>query len=194
MHLVVWLTVEHDRVMSRTCVTRAPSAQDVPLEAVSPDDGPAQLRKAFGCAPSSVAVIAGAADAAQVSGMLVSSLMPVSLDPPLLSICVQAGSQTWARLSDCDHLGVSVLDDTCESLCDQLVRPSAERFVGVDHRATDRGAVLLPDAGAWFECSIHDEVSAGDHTIVLLRIEQLGASPEARPLVFHGSRYRRLVA
>jgi flavin reductase (DIM6/NTAB) family NADH-FMN oxidoreductase RutF len=177
--------------MSPTARTAPRSHLD--LEPVSDDDGASQLRQAFGCAPSSVAVVASTTDE-QATGMLVSSLVPVSLDPPLLSDRQQRGSRTWERLRDADRLGVSVLDDTCERLCAQLVRPATERFSSVDHVATDNGAVLLPDAGAWFECSVHDEVSAGDHTIVLLRIEQLGASPEARPLVFHGSRYRRLVA
>jgi flavin reductase (DIM6/NTAB) family NADH-FMN oxidoreductase RutF len=167
---------------------------DLDLEPVSDDDGPAQLRQAFGCAPSSVAVVAGARPGEQAAGMLVSSLVPVSLDPPLLSICVQRGSKTWDGLRGAERLGISVLDDTCERLCAQLVRPAAERFSSVDHVATDDGAVLLPDAGAWFVCSVHDQVAAGDHLIVLLRVERLSARPDTRPLVFHGSRYRRLVA
>jgi flavin reductase (DIM6/NTAB) family NADH-FMN oxidoreductase RutF len=178
--------------MSSTARTAPRSHLD--LEPVSDNEGPTQLRQAFGCAPSSVAVVAASTPDGQATGMLVSSLVPVSLDPPLLSICVQRGSGTWDRLGDADRLGISVLDDTCERLCAQLVRPATERFSSVDHVATDDGAVLLPDAGAWFVCSVHDRVDAGDHLIILLRVERLSARPETTPLVFHGSRYRRLVA
>jgi flavin reductase (DIM6/NTAB) family NADH-FMN oxidoreductase RutF len=180
--------------MSSTAPTAPRSHRD--LEPVSDDEGPTQLRQAFGCAPSSVAVVAASTPDGEATGMLVSSLVPVSLDPPLLSICVQRGSRTWDRLDDddADRLGISVLDDTCERLCAQLVRPATERFSSVDHVATDDGAVLLPDAGAWFVCSVHDRVDAGDHLIILLRVERLSARPETTPLVFHGSRYRRLVA
>ena len=49
----------------------------------------------------------------------------------------------------------------------------------------------LCEASAWFDCSVEQEIPAGDHDIVLLRVHDLGAS-EALPLVFHGSTYRQL--
>ena len=61
-------------------------------------------------------------------------------------------------------------------------------------RATADGAVLLEGASAWLDCGIEREISVGDHDLVLLRVHALDDDPGVPPLVFHGSRYRRLSA
>ena len=126
--------------------------------------------------------------------MLASSLTSVSLDPPLLLVCVMDGSRSWARLLAVQRLGISVLGGGQIELCQLLASRSEQRLAGVDITVTPQGAVLLPGATAWFDCSIHDLMRAGDHTIVLLRIEALHARPDERPLVFHASAYHRLTA
>jgi flavin reductase (DIM6/NTAB) family NADH-FMN oxidoreductase RutF len=52
--------------------------------------------------------------------------------------------------------------------------------------------VFLEGSSAWLECSVHLEVSVGDHIVVMLRVHELDADPAVAPLVFHGSRYRQL--
>ncbi|MGY1983510.1 flavin reductase family protein [Nocardia gipuzkoensis] len=163
------------------------------LAALSSADDPAQLRRAFGCFPSGVAAVCADIDP-QPTGILVSSLTSVSLAPPLLSICIQHGSRTWGSLRTADHLGISILGDTHEALCRQFSAPAPDRLAGVEFTRTARGAVLLPETTAWFVCSPYDELPAGDHTIVLLRIEKLLAQPAFTPLIFHGSRFHRMTA
>lgn len=159
----------------------------------TPAGDPAQLRQAFGCFPSGVTAVC-ADSATGPAGMLVSSFTSVSLDPPLVSICIMDTSRTWSLLRDAPRLGISVLAQDHHELCQRFALPPAQRFVGVALTVTPEGAVLLPRATAWLDCAIHREVPAGDHTIVLLRIEALDARPATPPLVFHGSRYHRLVA
>lgn len=79
-----------------------------------------------------------------------------------------------------------------EQVSRQLSAKGVDRFAGFDWRTEPSGAVLLSDAAAWLDTSVHREVEAGDHTLVLLRIHALEAYPHRAPLVFHGSRYRRL--
>jgi flavin reductase (DIM6/NTAB) family NADH-FMN oxidoreductase RutF len=62
----------------------------------------------------------------------------------------------------------------------------------VPWRATVDGAVLLDGAGGWLETSIDQQVRAGDHDIVVLRVHDLDADHTISPLVFHASRFRRL--
>ncbi|WP_045824600.1 flavin reductase family protein [Williamsia herbipolensis] len=161
------------------------------MDATATESTSSALRRAFGCFPSGVAAICADVEP-QATGMLVSSLTSVSLDPPLLSLCVQNGSRTWSGLRTATHVGVSVLGDTHEQVCAQFAGTSAERLRGVDTRRTDQGAILLTDAAATFICSVCDEIPAGDHSIVILRIETFDTAPESAPLVFHRSRYRRL--
>jgi flavin reductase (DIM6/NTAB) family NADH-FMN oxidoreductase RutF len=58
--------------------------------------------------------------------------------------------------------------------------------------ATGSGAVLVEGASLWLDCEVHDELPAGDHEIVLLRITAVHPRPEVPPLVFHGSRFTAL--
>ena len=66
-----------------------------------------------------------------------------------------------------------------------------DRFAGTDWVADD-GAVFVHGATLWLSCTIHTEVPAGDHDIVLLHVHGIRADTTAAPLVFHGSRFRRL--
>jgi flavin reductase (DIM6/NTAB) family NADH-FMN oxidoreductase RutF len=125
--------------------------------------------------------------------MLVSSFTSVSLDPPLASICVMETSRSWSSLRHAPRLGISILGDGHQELCRQFSSPQ-DRFNGIDFTTTADGAVLLPEASAWLDCAIHDEITAGDHTIVLLGIEGLAAHTTAGPLVFCQSSYHRLSA
>ncbi|MEO0962195.1 MAG: flavin reductase family protein, partial [Pseudomonadota bacterium] len=127
-------------------------------------------------------------------GLLVSSFTSVSLDPPLVSICIMKGSHRWSLLQMAERLGVSFLGDNQQAICAQL---SASQSYGLDAlpvSATDEGALMLQDATAWLDCSLHREIDAGDHTIALLRIEGLEASPGLTPLIFHNSQFHRLAA
>jgi flavin reductase (DIM6/NTAB) family NADH-FMN oxidoreductase RutF len=152
---------------------------------------PATLRKAFGAFPSGVTALAGLVGGEPV-GMAASSFTSVSLDPPLVSVCVANASATWPLLRRPARLGVSVLGHDQEEACRQLAARGVDRFAGLAWTATDAGAVLLSGASAWLDCSIEREIPAGDHGIVLLAVHRLGADPGMPPLVFHGSRYRRL--
>jgi flavin reductase (DIM6/NTAB) family NADH-FMN oxidoreductase RutF len=77
-------------------------------------------------------------------------------------------------------------------LCAQFSWAGPDRLANTDILVTDRGAVLVPDAVAWFTCSIHDEIRAGDHVIVLLDIEGYETRPALDPLIFHRSAFTRL--
>lgn len=154
---------------------------------------PSTLRRTFACFPSGVAAVCAIAEEEPV-GLLVSSFTSVSLEPPLVSICIMKGSRRWSLLRDADRLGVSFLGDKQQQVCRQLTAKPEEGFDGLDFSATPEGAVLLHDATAWLDCSLHNEIDAGDHTIVLLRIEALHARPTQTPLVFHNSQFHSLAA
>jgi flavin reductase (DIM6/NTAB) family NADH-FMN oxidoreductase RutF len=152
---------------------------------------PGQLRRVFGAFPSGVTAIAALVDGQPV-GLAASSFTSVSLDPPLVSVCVAHTSTTWPILARAARFGVSVLADEQELAGRQLAARDGDRFATLPWRATDDGAVLLDGASAWLECSIHAQVRAGDHDIIVLRVHDLDADHDVAPLVFHASQFRRL--
>jgi flavin reductase (DIM6/NTAB) family NADH-FMN oxidoreductase RutF len=154
---------------------------------------PSRLRQVFSAYPTGVTAIAACVDGTP-TGLVASSFTSVSLDPPLVSVCIGSESTTWPRLSTAGRIGISVLGEHHEALSDAMSRKGADRFAGVGWRTCPSGAVLLTDAVAWLDCSIDAEHAAGDHRIVVLAVHDLDAYQGAAPLVFHGSRYRRLDA
>lgn len=164
-------------------------AQDRP----KPPDGlrSAELRRVFGAFPTGVTAIAGLV-AGEPAGLAASSFTSVSLDPPLISVCVAHDSTTWPVLRGLPRLGVSVLGAHQERACRRLASREGDRFAGLGRRVTADGAVLVEGASAWFDCSVERHITAGDHDIVLLRIHALDADHAVAPLVFHAGTFRRL--
>lgn len=150
-----------------------------------------ELRRVFGAFPTGVTAIAALVDGVPV-GLAASSFTPVSLDPPMVSVCVARTSTTWPVLRQVRRLGVSVLGAHQEHACRQLSARDRDRFAALSWRSGDGGAVLIDGASAWLDCIIEQEIPAGDHDIILLRVADLAADPEVAPLVFHASRFRQL--
>lgn len=152
-----------------------------------------RLREVYGTFPSGVAALSAIVDGAPI-GLAVSSFTSVSLDPPLVSVCVAHSSTTWPVLRAAPRLGVSILSAAQERAGRQLASRGADRFAELGWRTTVDGAVLLDGASGWLETSVDQQVRAGDHDIVVLRVHDLDADHDISPLVFHASRFRRLQA
>ncbi len=157
------------------------------------DLDPKRLREAFGIFPSGVVAVAAEVDGKAV-GLAASSFTSVSLDPPLVSFSVANGSKTWPDLRRAGHLGVTILADHHGVVCRQLAGPVEQRFEGLLVSKNDDGAITLSDGLARFDCSIHREVEAGDHTIVLLELHGVENADDSQPLVFHRSGFSKLSA
>jgi flavin reductase (DIM6/NTAB) family NADH-FMN oxidoreductase RutF len=154
--------------------------------ATNQDLDPGQLREVFGVFPSGVVAVAAAVDGGHV-GLAASSFTSVSLDPPLVSFSVATASRTWPTLRRAEHLGVTILAEHHDQACRQLAGPVEHRFDGLPLTTSAQGAVTLDDGLARFDCTIHDEVEAGDHLIVLLRVHGVDHADTSQPLVFHRS-------
>lgn len=158
--------------------------------ATNQDLDAARLREAFGVFPSGVVAVAAEVDG-RPTGLAASSFTSVSLEPPLVSFSIANTSKTWPDLRRAGRLGVTVLADHHGAVCRQLAGPVDHRFDDVPVTVSPDGAVTLDEGLARFDCSIHREVEAGDHTIVLLALHAVdaGAAAEdaASPLLFHRS-------
>lgn len=152
---------------------------------------PARLRRVYGAFPSGVAAIAAIVEGAP-TGLTASSFTSVSLQPALVSVCVAHTSATWPVLSRAARLGVSILSAAQELAGRQLASKGIDRFANLAWRETENGAVLLEGASGWLDTSIDQQVRAGDHDIVVLRVHDLDANYDLLPLVFHASQFRRL--
>ncbi|ODU04497.1 MAG: oxidoreductase [Pseudonocardia sp. SCN 72-86] len=154
----------------------------------------AGVRGVYGTFPTGIVAICALGEDDRAVGMAASSFVAVSLDPPIVSVCVQHTSTTWPVLAGRARLGLSVMSSTQEGACRRLAARGVDRFAELDLTVTAGGAVLIDGAAAWLECGVHDVVRAGDHDVVLLRIEALKQHVGVTPLVFHGSAFHTLAA
>jgi flavin reductase (DIM6/NTAB) family NADH-FMN oxidoreductase RutF len=141
------------------------------------------FRAALGRFPTGVALVT-AAPGGEPAGLIVNSLTSVSLEPPLLSFCPSRSSLTWARMRRTRRFGVNVLARRHEAFARHASQRAADRFAGVDWEVGPGGAPLLTDALAALECEIVAQHPAGDHWIVVGRVENIRISPVDDPLVF----------
>ncbi|BBY50055.1 oxidoreductase [Mycolicibacterium arabiense] len=152
---------------------------------------PSSLREAFGHFPTGVIAIAAEVDGVRV-GLAASTFVPVSLDPPLVSFCVQNTSTTWPKLVDLPSLGISVLGEAHDAAARTLAAKTGDRFAGLETVSRDSGAVFIEGTSVWLESAIEQQILAGDHTIVVLRVSEITVHDDVAPIVFHRSTFRRL--
>jgi 3-hydroxy-9,10-secoandrosta-1,3,5(10)-triene-9,17-dione monooxygenase reductase component len=155
------------------------------LPAIPRDD----LRGVMACFATGVAVITAAEPGRPPVGMAVNSFVSVSLEPPLVLFCAAHTSSTWPAIRAAGHFCANVLAAGQEELARAFAR-KGDRFAGVAHTPGVTGAPVLRDVHAHVECKIVDTYEAGDHTVVLGRVVDLGADTEAAPLLFYRSSYR----
>jgi flavin reductase (DIM6/NTAB) family NADH-FMN oxidoreductase RutF len=127
--------------------------------------------------------------------MTANSFTSVSLDPPLVSICVDEESRLLSFLKSQRRFGVSILNDTQQALSKHFATgkqgPDADTRLGIRYRWTESRIPVLEDALAHLACNVVAEYSAGDHTIFLGEVESVDLS-EGQPLLFYRGQYRAL--
>jgi 3-hydroxy-9,10-secoandrosta-1,3,5(10)-triene-9,17-dione monooxygenase reductase component len=150
-----------------------------------------EFRDALGRFATGVAFVT-AAPGGEPAGLIVNSLASVSLEPPLVSFSPSRDSLTWERMRRTGGFGVNVLGKHHESFVMRATPAGAHRYEGLDWERGRLGTPLLPDALVSFECYIVGEHPAGDHWIVVGRVDNIRSSPGGAPLVFFDGAFREL--
>lgn len=124
-------------------------------------------------------------------GLTVSSFTSVSLDPPLVLICLGHAVTVIHAFRASKYFGINVLSEEQQDLSERFARKGEDRFEGLSWYSGSTGVPLLPGVLAAIECAVEQRIPAGDHDIFLARM--LGAQvAEGEPLIHFGGCYRRL--
>jgi flavin reductase ActVB len=152
-----------------------------------------EFKDAMAAVPAGVAVIA-ARDDDGLRGLTASSFTSVSLDPPLVLVCLDRFARTRDAIAASNRFSVSVLERGQEFV--------AERFAGrapvvgpawreVPHDLGEGGLPIVRGCVAWFECVLRDLYPAGDHDIAVGEVTAAGRGP-GEPLVLWDRSFWRL--
>jgi flavin reductase (DIM6/NTAB) family NADH-FMN oxidoreductase RutF len=128
------------------------------------------LRDAFGAFATGVTVVTACDAAAKPIGFTANSFTSVSLDPPLLLVCLAKTSRNYATMTQASAFAINILSEMQKEVSNTFARPVEDRFAAVDWRLGEHGCPILSQVSAWFECASHDTIEAGDHIILIGRI------------------------
>jgi flavin reductase (DIM6/NTAB) family NADH-FMN oxidoreductase RutF len=153
----------------------------------------AQFRATLGLRAASVTIVT-ARDGERVHGMTVSDFAGASLDPPLVLVCADKKSNTLPVIEAGRNFSVNLLAAGQEEVSNRFASKEHEwtRFEGLACERGATGAPLIPGALASLDCHVVALHDAGDHVIVVGRVEAVRRS-DVEPLVYWGGSYRRLV-
>jgi flavin reductase (DIM6/NTAB) family NADH-FMN oxidoreductase RutF len=151
----------------------------------------ADLRRAFGTFLTGVTVVTTRDPDGTPRGMTANSFTSVSLDPPLVLVCIGKGSSNIAAFAAADRFAVNILGHAQSEVATVFSARGIDRFATVPHREAATGAPVLADCLSWFDCTLHQQVVAGDHLILIGRVEDFDAHPH-EPLGFCRGRFVNL--
>lgn len=129
------------------------------------------LRDAFGAFLTGVTVVTTIDDAGLPIGFTANSFASVSLDPPLLLVCLAKTSRNYDTLTKAPGFAVNILAEGQKDVSNTFARPVEDRFASVRWQKGPFGAPVFADVAAWFDCAMHDVVDAGDHVILIGRVK-----------------------
>jgi flavin reductase (DIM6/NTAB) family NADH-FMN oxidoreductase RutF len=150
------------------------------------------LRDALGCFATGVTIVtANAADGSPV-GLTANSFTSVSLDPPLLLVCIANAAGSAATLKTASHFAVNVLQIGQQPASDRFAGKGRDRFADTAWEPGETGVPVLKGSLSSFECeqqAVHD---GGDHFILIGRVVRASFEPRRDPLLYFRGKYRRL--
>ncbi|MEM7171857.1 MAG: flavin reductase [Pseudomonadota bacterium] len=145
------------------------------------------LRQAFGCFVTGVTVVTTKNQEGSPRGFTANSFTSVSLDPPLILVCIGKNAGSYPVFQTCDFFAVNILAESQKETSGIFASKVEDRFAKVDWFCQASGAPLLKGALSWLECRTEERIESGDHLILIGRVINFQSGND-RPLgYFRGS-------
>ena len=156
--------------------------------AVRPD----AFRRALSRFASGVTVVTARTPDGRSVGVTASAFTSVSLDPPLILVCLGKATEDLAAFADGDHFAVNILGEDQKDISAVFARRCGDKFAEVAHETWKTGSPILAGCIANLECTRTRVYDGGDHVIILGRVDGLHCAEGAAPLLHFCGGYHRL--
>ena len=138
-------------------------------------DARRRLRDAFGSFMTGVTVVTTIGHTAETQGkplgFTANSFSSVSLEPPLLLVSIARSSSNYATFSTAKGFAVNILAEDQREISNTFARPVADRFSTIHWQPGPHGSPIVDGVSAWFDCSTHQIIKAGDHALLIGRVK-----------------------
>ncbi|SRR6266545_3480813 len=134
--------------------------------------------------PAGVTIVTTADEHGAPIGATVSAFSSLSLDPPLVLVCLANWTRTGEAIRHHKAFAIHFLDATQGTLARHFAADLEDKFSGCSYTLNEAGVPCLDGCPLRLECSLHAEYEGGDHVIVVGRVERATRNDEFEPLVF----------
>jgi 4-nitrophenol 2-monooxygenase / 4-nitrocatechol 4-monooxygenase, reductase component len=162
------------------------ASRQEPQERLTPDE----FRDVIGRFATGVTVVTALNDDT-VYGTTASAVTSLSLEPPMLVVCMNKASSTGQAIRATRHFGLNILGEGHGDLAVRFAAKGGDKFDGVETVAGELGLPLLADALATLECRVVEQVSGGTHDVFVSEVERASARPGS-PLAYFRGEFGRL--
>jgi flavin reductase (DIM6/NTAB) family NADH-FMN oxidoreductase RutF len=153
---------------------------------------PRTLRDALGCFATGVTVVTCLNGEGQPAGLTVNSFTSVSLDPPLLLVCLAKRALSATSLTEASHFAINVLQTGQQPASIRFSTRDEDRFGTTPWSCGEAGAPILAESLGVFECERFAVYDGGDHHILVGKVVKASFDASLDPLLYFRGRYRRL--
>jgi len=129
------------------------------------------FKQAMSCFPTGVTLVTTTDDDDKNWGFTANAFSSLSLDPPMVLVCVSKEADCCSAFRSARKFGVNILRREHESLARRFATKGKDKFAGGGFRKGNLGVPILPDALAILECTTETLVPGGDHTILIGLVE-----------------------
>lgn len=150
-----------------------------------------EFRAALGNFTSGVTVVTTKDANDKLHGLTVSAFSSVSMNPPLILICIQKSTPSHYAFAESKAFVVNILSDSQKEISNQFAFKHEDKFAGINYNLSETGLPVLEDCLVNLECSLKHSYDGGDHTIFVGQIENAIIN-EGNPLVYWKGDYRAL--
>lgn len=132
---------------------------------------PKAFRNALGAYPTGVTVVTAVSESGEPVGFTANSFASVSLEPPLLLVCPARTLTSFPVFETCDRFATNILAEGQEEVSNIFARYAGDRFDQVNWQSDHNGMPIIDGVAASFSCHTESVTSAGDHVILLGKVE-----------------------
>jgi flavin reductase (DIM6/NTAB) family NADH-FMN oxidoreductase RutF len=147
-----------------------------------------EFRRTLGSFMTGVTIVTTVDRDGRHRGMTMTSFTSVSLDPPLVLVCVDRGAASFDAFVESRGIAVHILASAQEQLARTFASKAPDKFEHVVTEAGHGGAPIIRDVHAYLDCVTDQVVIAGDHAIIVARVLDFG-SEDRRPLAFYQGKF-----
>ena len=151
------------------------------------------FRQAWGKFATGVSVVTTVQEDGSVHGMTANGITSVSLDPPLVLVCVGHTAASYPLISEVRRFAINIMSEDQQTLAEYYARPTDQKTGDLDisFSQTERGAATVDGSLAHMDCRVVSEHVAGDHTIFIAEVEEIEIG-DGKPLLYYEGRFSSL--